>query len=157
VNEAALTQAGYQILSRSEEVGVGFFAKERRSLWLFCQGHPEYEGPDLLREYRRDVGRFLSGQRASYPDLPRSYFRESELQALLAFRRQAIAQGDLSALEQFPQIHQGAPTWDAWRPSAVAVFGNWLKQIAETQVLSNVSHPGFHVSPPGSDFVAENN
>jgi homoserine O-succinyltransferase len=80
VNEVELVEAGYQILSRSEDVGVGFFAKERSSLWLFCQGHPEYEGPDLLREYRRDAGRFLTGQRAIYPDLPRGYFTEAEIQ-----------------------------------------------------------------------------
>lgn len=100
VNEAELVRAGYQILSRSADVGVGFFARERRSLWLFCQGHPEYEGPDLLREYRRDVARFLSGQRATYPDLPRSYFRDSDSQMLLAFRQQAIAQADASVMDR---------------------------------------------------------
>jgi homoserine O-succinyltransferase/O-acetyltransferase len=143
VNEVELIQAGYQILSRSEEAGVGFFARERRSLWLFCQGHPEYEGPDLLREYRRDVGRFLSGQRETYPGLPRSYFRETEVQTLLAFRQQAMAQRDISIMELFPQIEHGAPTWDAWRPSAVKVFGNWLKQIVETQALPDITRSGF--------------
>jgi homoserine O-succinyltransferase/O-acetyltransferase len=144
LNEAELVQAGYQILNRSEDVGVGFFAQQRRSLWLFCQGHPEYEGPDLLREYRRDVGRFLSGQRKTYPELPRSYFPEAEIQKLLAFRRQAIAQGDISVMTLFPQI-EGAPTWDAWRPAAVTVFGNWLKQITETRVLSDIARSGFNL------------
>jgi homoserine O-succinyltransferase len=160
VNEAELVQAGYQILSRSDDVGVGFFAKERRSLWLFCQGHPEYEGPDLLREYRRDVGRFLSGQRDTYPDLPRSYFREAEIQALLAFRQLAIAQGDVSVMERFPRIEQGGPTWDTWRPAALAVFGNWLKQIAATQALSDVAHSGFNLSRAvavGPDYVGDSN
>jgi len=158
VNEAELIQAGYQILSRSKEVGVGFFARERGSLWLFCQGHPEYEGPDLLREYRRDVGRFLSGQRAGYPELPRSYFQESEVEALLGFRQQAIAQGGLGVMELFPQIRQGAATWDAWRPSALAVFGNWLQQIAETQPLSDVVRPEFPVGQAIAEvpeFIAE--
>ncbi len=159
VNEAELVKAGYQILSRSDDVGVGFFAKERGSLWLFCQGHPEHEGPDLLREYRRDVGRFLSGQRATYPDLPRSYFREAETQALGAFRQQAIAQGDVGAMELFPKIEQGAPTWDAWRPAALAVFGNWLKQIAATRALSDVAQSGFALSRGAAevpDYVGEN-
>jgi homoserine O-succinyltransferase/O-acetyltransferase len=146
VNEAELVKAGYQIMSRSDSVGVGFFAKERRNLWLFCQGHPEYEGPDLLREYRRDVGRFLSGQRATYPELPRDYFQESEIEVLRAFRQQAIAQGDASVMDLFPQIIQGAPTWDAWRPAAIAVFGNWLKRIAATQALSDVGQSGYDQS-----------
>jgi homoserine O-succinyltransferase len=158
VSEAELVQAGYQILSRSEDVGVGFFAKERRSLWLFCQGHPEYEGPDLLREYRRDVGRFLLGQRETYPDLPRSYFGDAEIQVLLAFREKAIARRDVSAMELFPQITQGGPTWDAWRPEAVAVFGNWLKRIAGTSALSDVAQPAFHLDRMGAgvtDYVAD--
>ena len=133
VNEAELVQNGYQILSRSEDVGVGFFARQRRSLWLFCQGHPEYEGQDLLREYRRDVRRFLLGQRATYPDLPQDYFNEAEIQALRAFRQQATAQSDASVMDIFPQIRQGAPTWDSWRPAAISVFRNWLKQIAATK------------------------
>jgi homoserine O-succinyltransferase len=152
VNAAELIQSGYQILSRSEEAGVGFFAQERRSLWLFCQGHPEYEGSDLLREYRRDVGRYLSGHRATYPDLPRRYFREPEMQALLAFRRQAIAHGGPDIMAMFPQIEQGAPTWDAWRSSAVAVFSNWLKQVAGTSVFSDVNR-----AMDVSNFVAEPN
>lgn len=160
VSEAELIQAGYQILSRSEDVGVGFFARQRRSLWLFCQGHPEYEGPDLLREYRRDVGRFLSGQRATYPELPRSYFRENEIQMLLAFRQQAMTQGDASIMERFPQIEHGAPTWDAWRPAAVTVFGNWLKQIADTRALSDITPSGFSLSRAMADipnYVADIN
>jgi homoserine O-succinyltransferase len=142
VNEAELIQAGYQILSRSESVGVGFFVKERHSSWLFCQGHPEYEGADLLREYRRDVGRYLLGQRGTYPTLPRNYFQETEVQVLLAFREQAMAHADINIMQQFPRIEHGASTWDAWRPAALAVFGNWLKQIAAVQVLSGVAGGG---------------
>ncbi len=143
VNEADLAKAGYQILSRSDDVGVGFFAKKRRSMWLFCQGHPEYEGADLLREYRRDIGRFLSGQRETYPDLPRNYFLDTEIQMLHAFRQHAIALGHISVMEQFPRIKQGAPTWDAWRSPAIGVFANWLKQIPGTKTLTDVAGSGY--------------
>ena len=43
------------------------FVKQTRSLFIFFQGHPEYEETTLLREYRRDVGRFLRGQQPHYP------------------------------------------------------------------------------------------
>src|SRR5665213_3316629 len=43
VAEAALEAAGYQILSRSAQAGVDFFIKERNSLFVFLQGHPEYD------------------------------------------------------------------------------------------------------------------
>src|SRR2546429_8228110 len=32
--------------------------------------YPEYEDTTLLKEYRRDVGRYLSGQQSYYPRLP---------------------------------------------------------------------------------------
>jgi homoserine O-succinyltransferase len=135
VSERALVNAGYQILSWSKAAGVGFFARERRGLWLFCQGHPEYDGPDLLREYRRDVARFLSGERATYPELPHDYFRATETQVLGEFRRQALARGDVSIMDTFPRIQQGASTWDAWRPAAISVFGNWLNHVAAIKQL----------------------
>ena len=43
--------------------------KERASLLLFFQGHPEYEGKTTpSSEYRRDVGRYLNAQQAHLPD-----------------------------------------------------------------------------------------
>jgi homoserine O-succinyltransferase len=48
----ALAAHGYIILTRSSEGGVDAFVKERKSLALFFQGHPEYDARALLREYR---------------------------------------------------------------------------------------------------------
>jgi homoserine O-succinyltransferase len=60
--EDALSACGYRILSRSNEAGVDAFAKQRRSLFVFLQGHPEYDDGSLLLEYRRDLRRFHSGE-----------------------------------------------------------------------------------------------
>jgi homoserine O-succinyltransferase len=58
-----LLASGYRVLSRSAAAGVDTFVKEQDggSLFVFFQGHPEYDTDSLLREYRRDVGRFLRG------------------------------------------------------------------------------------------------
>ena len=58
--EQALASCGYTILARSTTAGVDTFAKQDGSFFLFFQGHPEYEADTLLREYRRDVVRFLN-------------------------------------------------------------------------------------------------
>lgn len=63
IPEAELADCGYCILTRAKDGGVDAFAKQRRSLSLFFQGHPEYEVNTLLLEYRRDVGRYLSRER----------------------------------------------------------------------------------------------
>ena len=67
---AALRAAGYTLLSWSAETGADAFVRQERSLLLFFQGHPEYEDTTLLKEYRRDVGRFLNAQQPHYPTLP---------------------------------------------------------------------------------------
>ena len=73
--ERALTACGYRILTRSAVAGVDMFARQDKSFHLFLQGHPEYEARTLLREYRRDVGRYLRRERENYPALPLELFR----------------------------------------------------------------------------------
>jgi homoserine O-succinyltransferase len=49
LNETELVAHGYRILTRSK-AGVDMFVKPWRSLFLFFQGHPEYELDSLARE-----------------------------------------------------------------------------------------------------------
>src|SRR5262249_62279841 len=86
IPEEALVSSGYRVLSKSTAAGVDMFVKERRSLFLFFQGHPEYDAATLLREYRRDVGRFLSGERQSYPRLPKHDFDPATTTLMKPFR-----------------------------------------------------------------------
>src|SRR5205085_67987 len=72
--EGALADNGYSILTHSAQAGVDAFVKKRKSLFVFFQGHPEYDHRALLREYRRDVARFLRAERDSYPGMPCAYF-----------------------------------------------------------------------------------
>ena len=42
IAEDALMTCGYRVLTRSEDAGVDAFVKQRKSLFVFFQGHPEY-------------------------------------------------------------------------------------------------------------------
>jgi homoserine O-succinyltransferase len=70
VPEAALVAKGYQVLSRSAKAGVNIFARHLGAPFLFFQGHPEYDPDTLLREYRRDVRRYVLREREEYPFAP---------------------------------------------------------------------------------------
>src|SRR5258708_1071627 len=70
IPEDALRACGYRVLMRSEDAGVDTFVKQRQSLFVFLQGHPEYEAVTLLLEYRRDVARYLRSERDTYPPMP---------------------------------------------------------------------------------------
>jgi len=67
--EEELTSKGYRVVSMSPEVGADMFIQEGKALSIFLQGHLEYDPDALFREYRRDVRRFLAGERGNYPTL----------------------------------------------------------------------------------------
>jgi homoserine O-succinyltransferase len=46
IPEEALLACGYRVLTRSEDAGVDAFVKQRNSLFVFFQGHPEYDADD---------------------------------------------------------------------------------------------------------------
>jgi homoserine O-succinyltransferase len=72
LQENVLTSAGYVVLTKSAEAGVNLFVKKKRqSLFVHFQGHPEYGVQTLLKEYRRDIVRFLRHERETYPSMPR--------------------------------------------------------------------------------------
>jgi homoserine O-succinyltransferase/O-acetyltransferase len=125
----ALRAAGYTLLSWSAESGADAFVREERSLLLFFQGHPEYEDTTLLKEYRRDVGRYLSGQQAHYPTLPHGYLSAEETALLAEFHDRARANRSAALLESFPFASVAAVLRNRWRAAAVALYRNWLGRI----------------------------
>lgn len=133
---AALRAAGYEVLSFSAATGADAFVRRARSLMLFFQGHPEYEDTTLLKEYRRDVGRFLSGQQPHYPTLPHGYFTAAAVGLLEGFRERARARRAPELLQEFPFAAVAAALGSPWRPPAVALYRNWLDFIAAPQTRS---------------------
>ena len=65
--EEDLVEKGYRVLTRSGVAGVDSFVRRGVGLSLFFQGHPEYDADTLMREYIRDVSRFLDGRRPHHP------------------------------------------------------------------------------------------
>ena len=126
-----LDAAGYQLLSTADGAGPDMFIKQGKSLFLFVQGHPEYDPGALLREYRRDVGRFLSGERDSYPDMPNNYFDEAAVAAATAFRDLAIRTRDPKLLDHFPFSGSGDGMAHPWHDSAVRLYSNWLSFLED--------------------------
>jgi homoserine O-succinyltransferase len=124
--EAALRARGYRILSRSHAAGADIFVKRCNSLFVFLQGHPEYDAGALGREYRRDVGQFLAGKRDDYPELPENYFAQDVAEAMQAFRDAALRDRDAIELDRFPALPVNAP----WHGAAVDLYAAWLAQLS---------------------------
>jgi homoserine O-succinyltransferase len=130
ISEDALVSRGYRILSRLPAIGPDMFIKQRRSLFIFMQGHPEYDAATLLREYRRDIRRFLSGQRDRYPEMPHGYFDECDGAAFAILRQRALGNRGLDLSSNFPSTAERKLPY-SWRRTAVCIYANWLSYLVE--------------------------
>src|SRR6266850_4663610 len=117
IPEEALRRCGYRVLTRSEDAGVDAFVKQRKSLFVFFQGHPEYDATTLLLEYRRDIGRFLRGERETYPPMPHGYFDAATTEALTALRERALVDRREALLTEFPVALAAEGVTNTWRPA----------------------------------------
>ena len=129
VREEALIACGYRVLTRSESGGVDAFVKQRKSLFVFFQGHPEYEAVTLLLEYRRDIGRFLRGERDTYPGMPLGYFDDDTIRTLIDLRQRALSDRREELLAAFPTALAAGRVTNSWRASAESLYRNWLRYL----------------------------
>jgi homoserine O-succinyltransferase/O-acetyltransferase len=131
-----LRGAGYTLLSGAPETGADIFLKRTRSLLVFLQGHPEYEPATLLKEYRRDVGRFLRGQQPHYPMQPKGYFSAAAAAQLDAFEQRARAERTEETLAAFPTLGADAYRGDRWGAAAARIYRNWLALVASERLTT---------------------
>ena len=125
-----LTARGYVVLTQSLEGGVdSFVRKKKRSLFLHFQGHPEYSAQTLLKEYRRDIKRFLRGERETYPSMPKDYFDATAARLLTDFRDVVVSDRREELMEGFPEAVLVGGLKSTWRSSAISIYRNWLKYV----------------------------
>lgn len=129
--EGDLRSHGYRIASRSMEAGIDCFTKQWASLFVFLQGHPEYDADTLFREYRRDAHRYLRGERDDLPSLPSGYFDTRTEQGAAAFGDRARRDRSLDAWDAFPRDWScRLPLLGLWQASASRFYRNWLGLVA---------------------------
>jgi homoserine O-succinyltransferase len=128
ISESELIDCGYRVLTRAKDAGVDTFVKQRKSLFVFFQGHPEYEANTLLLEYRRDVGRYLRRERDTYPSMPQGYFDRDSADVLTTVRERALSNRCEELLADFPTALVEKGTANTWR-SGACIYGNWLKYL----------------------------
>jgi homoserine O-succinyltransferase len=135
VREDALVACGYAVLIKSAEAGVDLFVKKKqRSLFVHFQGHPEYGAQTLLKEYRRDIKRFLRRERETYPSMPRGYFGPAATRLLNGFRDNALSDRRDGIMEFFPEAAVVDGLHNSWQSSATCVYRNWLQYVASRKI-----------------------
>ena len=130
VKREQFLQAGLKILVESEEAGAHLAVSEDGLRLVFFQGHPEYDVNSLLKEYKREVGRYLFGETATYPPFPDNYFSLQARAILDEYRGRAVAaRENRNAAPDFPEELIGHSLDNTWHDSAEAVLNNWLGKV----------------------------
>lgn len=134
-----LAENGYRILTRLEDGSADAWVKDEGSLFLFLQGHPEYESCTLLLEYKRDVTCFVRGERKTYPSMPENYFDASAQQALQTLRAKVLV--DRRPADFPDDLASNLP--NRWRDTAIRLYANWLGQLLRDRAASAKSRGSY--------------
>jgi homoserine O-succinyltransferase len=129
LREDELRSRGYDVLTRSAQAGVDMFARQGRSLFVFLQGHPEYDSLSLLGEYRRDFGRFLRREQEVCPTLPHGYFDDAAMEQLAGLRARALVDRREELLAELPVVALEQSLRVHWRPAAERLYASWLAEV----------------------------
>lgn len=130
-----LAAEGYQVLTYNGASGVDTFVKQDAGLFVFFQGHPEYESQTLMREYRRDAARYVKGEIESYPSLPTDYFDDETERSLREMEAQARASRKERLLGDVSAVLDRAWIDNTWRGAAAVIYRNWLNHLCTRKSL----------------------
>jgi homoserine O-succinyltransferase/O-acetyltransferase len=140
VQEASLAESGYAILTKSADVGVDSFVKQhKKSLFVYFQGHPEYDAQSLLGEYRRDIGRFLRRESENYPTMPKGYFNKDSEETLVTFEREALLDRRPELLASFPVDRLAQDLRNTWHSAATRIYRNWIRYMCSQKTQKSKS------------------
>lgn len=127
IRRSDMLAAGLEILVESEEAGVHLAVSPDQFRVIYFQGHPEYERISLLKEYKREVLRFLAEEIDSPPPHPEHYFSEEAAHIADAYLEQALqARAAGRELPAFPEESILPHLDNTWGDTAKALFNNWL-------------------------------
>ncbi|MGP8249019.1 MAG: homoserine O-acetyltransferase/O-succinyltransferase family protein [Candidatus Dormibacteria bacterium] len=136
---SALEFHGYRKVLCSGENWTAMELERSRARFLMFQGHPEYFQNSLLREYRRDVRRYLQRERDDYPTVPDGYLDESGLLLLDEFARlRTTVARDPAGMAAFPSKALESHIEPNWRRVAETLYSNWLSQMSARRSQSEV-------------------
>jgi len=127
ISREQLEEAGFSVLVDSPEGGVHMAVSPDQFRIVYLQGHPEYDLNSLLKEYKREVFRFIRGERADYPPHPDHYFnKEAGLIADTFYDKVMTILKNQQPIPEFPEKEIEKHLDNTWRDTGKAIFNNWL-------------------------------
>lgn len=127
ISRAQLESEGLAVLAESDDGGVHLAASPDQARVIYMQGHPEYDAMSLLKEFRRELRRYVEQEREDPPPLPENYFSGSAERAALAALDKAVrARLAGTSFDDTLETELTGLIDNTWSDTAKAVFNNWL-------------------------------
>ena len=137
LDAAEVAACGLQVIAASPEVGADAFTGGPDGRFLFLQGHPEYAADTLMLEFRRDLRRFLTGERPAPPARPTGYFTPKAEAELAVLDAQAGPRPTPAMLAAYETVLRPGAAEATWASSTDRLFAAWLDQVeASSRVLA---------------------
>ncbi len=122
-----MEDAGLQVLVAGEEAGVLLAASSDGLRFAYFQGHPEYDIVSLLKEYKREISRYLRRERDDYPPFPDHYFSDEAQSLLKSYEGELVAADSRGeSIPEFPESEIVTRLDNTWTDTGKALFNNWL-------------------------------
>ena len=128
MTRADVEPVGVQVLSESDDAGIYLAVSADGFRFVFFQGHPEYDKVSLAKEYKREVGRFVAGERETYPGFPVGYFGRCGPRVARWVSRPGDGRRWRAAPPPpaFPDAELDPRLDNTWTDTGKAMFNNWL-------------------------------
>ncbi len=127
ITREQLENAGLTVLAEGPDAGVHLAVSPDGFRKVYFQGHPEYHAISLLKEYKREVNRYLAGELDAPPPYPEQYFSAAAVAIIdpyLAACRSALDSG--AQAPAFPESELQSEVDNTWRDTGRAIVNNWL-------------------------------
>lgn len=127
ISRQQLENAGLTVLAESADGGVHMAVSPDLFRLIYFQGHPEYDKNSLLKEYKREVLRYLKGELHSPPALPEHYFSDNAKKLANRFVEAAsLAQANNDPLPDWLEEKMDPLLDNTWGDTAKVLVNNWL-------------------------------
>lgn len=125
-----MEQAGSRVLAASDRAGVYLAVSSEPCEFVFFQGHPEYDAVSLLKEYKREVMRYIANERENYPRYPTDYLPTEAVSTLDAYKQEVVdTQKRNRAPPEFPDEEVSSFVANTWSETGRTIYRNWLNNL----------------------------
>ena len=125
VSREQFEAAGCSVLAASDDIGVHLAVSPDQFRIVYFQGHPEYGAISLLKEFKREANRYVTGERQKLPRVPENFFT-AEGEKIAGEFLACLDSNAGNSVPDFPEELLSPHCDNTWGDTGKAIVNNWL-------------------------------